>query len=327
MKKIFITGCLGFIGSHLSEYFLKKGYLVFGIDDLSNKYSSKLYQFTLNSLKKSKEFRFKKISILDTDTVNLFISQIKPDYFIHCAAKVGVRDSVDNPGLYYNINVKGTKNLLDAILKNDPKTKTILFSSSSVYGDNKIPFSENMKPKPLSPYGISKYQMEKLARQYVVKHNLNLVIIRAFSVFGPRGRVDMLPFLLFKHNLTGKPFTIFGTNENNLRDWTYIDDFVEGINKIIQKWPKDFEVFNIGHGQSIGIEDFVKYYLSFLKKYSKNNLKIIHKPRKGIESSVTLADISKAEKMIGFTPKVSWKEGLKKTVKYFCKNQSLYFND
>ena len=327
-KTILITGSLGFIGSHLSEFFLKKDFTIIGIDNLSNNYSQKLYKNNLNLLKKYNNFIFYKANILNKKKIFFIIKKCQPNFLIHCAAKVGVRESINNPALYNKINILGSQTLLEAIRLLGPKIKIILVSSSSVYGNNKIPFTEETKPQPLSPYGISKYQMEIKARQYSKSYNLSIIIVRAFSVYGPRGRTDMLPFLIIKNSITNKQFNIYGSNRNNRRDWTYVDDLVDAIDKIINMSRySQFEVINIGRGQSIGIDDFIDYFLKELKKFKITSLKIKKTQKKEFESNFTLANIDKAKKILNFTPKVSYKEGINKTVKYFMENKTLYFDD
>lgn len=328
MKTIFVTGSLGFIGSHLSEFFLKNNYSIVGIDNLSNKYNLKVYKNNLNLLRAYKRFVFYKVNVLDQKKLIKLIKKHKPNYFIHCAAKVGVRESFKNPKLYDKVNVSGTQTLLEAIKQSCLKTRVILISSSSVYGNNKTPFSEKIKPKPLSYYGLSKYKMEKIAFMYYKNYHLPIVLVRAFSVYGPRGRTDMLPFLLIKKSLINKTLTIYGSNENNARDWTYITDFVDGIDKIIGKFSfKKFEIINIGRGQNIGINDFVNYFSSKLKLCGFPALKFKKTSKNIFEASNTLANIEKANKLLKFKPTVSYKEGINKTIIYFTKNKYLYFND
>lgn len=328
MKKIFITGSLGFIGTHLSEHFLKKKFSVIGIDNLSNNYSNKIYKNNLNLLKKHKKYTFYKTNILDKKRVYFLLKKYKPDFIIHCAAKVGVRNSIKKPLEYNNVNVIGTQTLLEGVRLLSPKTKTILISSSSVYGKQKtLPFSENMLPNPISPYGLSKYLMELIAKQYFELFKIKIIVIRAFSVYGPLGRSNMLPFLLINNYLKNKSINLYGTNKNNRRDWTYIEDFIDAISNIINNYRfNSFEIINIGYGQSVGIDDFAKYFILQLNEYVKKNLKVRKTERQKIETSITLSNIDKAKKMIGYFPKVSYKEGITRTIKYFIKNRSLYFD-
>lgn len=326
-KTVLITGSLGFIGSHLSEFFLKKGFCVIGIDNLSNNYSKKVYKNNLNLLKHHKSFLFYKTDILNKKKISLITKRHKPDFLIHCAAKVGVRESINNPKLYNKVNITGTQILLEAIRLFSFKTKTIILSSSSVYGNNKTPFSENMKPKPLSPYGHSKYKMEITAKNYSEKYKLSIIIVRAFSVYGPGGRLDMLPFILFKKYFKHKPIKLYGSNEDNRRDWTYIDDVVDAISAIIRGGHRfnEYQIINVGSGHSVGIEDFINYFILKLSEYQNINLKIVKRPRQDIETSVTLADTKKIARMLKFKPKTFWKEGIDKTIKFFLKNKPLYF--
>lgn len=140
--------------------------------------------------------------------------------------------------------------MLESIRLTNPKAKVILISSSSVYGNKKnFPLSENLILKPISPYALSKYLMERVAHQYSILFKIPIIIIRPFSIYGPRGRIDMLPFLIFKNYIKNKPLTIFGLNKNNRRDWTYIDDFTNAIFSLINNLNfKRFNIINIGYG-------------------------------------------------------------------------------
>lgn len=328
MKTILITGSLGFIGSHLLELFLKKNFYVIGIDNLSNNYSMKIYMNNLNILKSYKNFIFYKENILNRKKISYIVKKHKPGYVINCAAKVGVRNSIKNPYLYNKVNVLGSQNLLDCIRLYRLKTKTVLISSSSVYGDQKkLPFSEKMPSNPLSPYALSKNLMEAMAKQYAYLFQMPIVIIRAFSVYGPRGRCDMLPFMIFHNYIKNKPIIIYGSNKNNQRDWTYIDDFKEALFEIIKNDNFNFKIYNIGSGKSVGIDDFVKYFILRLNKYyGYKKIKIKRLKRNKIETSITQADISEARKDLNYKPKVSYKIGINNTVKFLIQNQSIYLS-
>lgn len=328
MIRILITGCAGFIGSHLAESFLKKNFFTIGIDNLSNNYSKKVYYNNIEILNKFKSFKFCHEDILNKKRILTIFRKFEPHFVIHCAGKVGIRESINNPFLYYKINVLGTLNLLELIKKINQKCKIILFSSSSIYGSQKkIPFSETMLPQPISPYGLSKYFVEILGKWYSEKFKMKIVVVRPFSIYGPRGRTDMLPFLIFKNYFTNNPIIIYGSNYNNRRDWTYIDDLIEIINKIINNFDFNFEIFNIGYGKDIGIDDFIKYFTLQLKKIKKKRLKKIRYKKNKFELSITLSDISKYKKKLNYTPKIPYTIGIKKTINFFIKNFSLYLND
>ncbi len=329
MRTVLITGATRFIASHLSELFLKKNCAVIGVDNFSNNYSKKVHNNNLNILRKYDNFIFYKSDILSQKKTYSIIGKHRPDFLIHCAAKVGIRKSINNPLMYNKINVLGTQTVLEAIRKYSPKTKIILVSSSSIFGEQKkLPFSENFSPRPLSPYGLSKYLMEVLANYYFRTYKIPIVIVRAFSIYGPRGRTDMLPFLIINSYLRNRTLNLYGTNKNNKRDWTYIDDFVGVLNNVIDGYKfGNFEIFNIGRGHSVGIDDFTNYFILQLNKFMKKNIKIKRFEKQAFETSITLANIEKAKIKLRYNPKTSYKEGIIKTINYFLENKSLYFND
>lgn len=325
MKKVFITGVAGFIGSHLGQRLLKNDWLVTGLDDLNDYYSPILKRFNLSFLE-NKRFQFIKGDITDQKLVFDLIKVENPDFLVHCAARAGVRASVKDPFLYTKVNVMGTVNLLEGLRIYSPETRTILVSSSSVYGiQDKTPFLENMTPSPKSPYGASKYAMEIVARQYFDFYGLPIVVVRPFSIYGPRGRVDMAPFLMIKAAEQGKAFIKFGSSEDNKRDWTYIDDFIDGLIKVLENYQfKEFEIFNFGNNKPIGIDQFVELEKRLIKKYLGKNLRVKEKPRGKEELPITYADIEKAKRLIGFNPQTDFSQGLEKFFQFYVANRGLY---
>ena len=326
MSKLILTGAAGFIGSHIGEALLKDGFDVVGIDNLNNYYSLSLKRRNLSFLEKNTHFSFVKGDIVNSNFITHLLKKEKPDYLIHCAARAGVRASLDNPLLYVRVNTLGTTNILEGLRLYSPKTKTILLSSSSIYGIQSItPFEESMVPNPLSPYGASKYAMETIANQYFQFYQLPLVIVRPFSIYGPRGRIDMAPFLVIRAAEAGQVFIQYGSNENNRRDWTYIDDFVAGIMKLLKNYSfKEFQIFNLGNSQPIGIDNFINLSRQLIKEYLDEDLKISHQPRGKVELPITYANIKKARTAFGYHPKTSLAEGLEKLYQYYRANRGLY---
>ena len=326
MSKVILTGAAGFIGSHLGEALLKDNFSIVGVDNLNNYYSLLLKKKNLSFLKKNSHFSFVKGDITNKDFVISFLKKEKPDYLIHCAARAGVRASLENPLLYTRVNVLGTTNILEGLRLYSPKTKTVLLSSSSIYGVQKIiPFQESMTPNPLSPYGASKQAMEIIANQYWQFYRLPLVIIRPFSIYGPRGRIDMAPFLVIKAAEKGEIFTQYGTNHDNKRDWTYIDDFVAGIMSLLENFSfEKLTIFNLGNNRPVGIDDFISLSRRLIRKYLNKELKIAHQPRGKVELPITYADIGKAQVAFGYRPRISLAVGLEKFYQYYQVNRDLY---
>jgi len=308
MKSVLITGAIGFIGSHLAENLLKNGFKITGIDNFSGAYDKKYYLDNLNLLNKHKYLTFNKINLLNKKAVCFILKKKRFDYIIHCAAKTNVRKSTKNPHQYLKNNVLGTQILLEAIKQYNPLSKIVMFSSSSVYGKQRgIPFRENMVPNPISPYGFSKYLMELVAKYYSDNYKLRIVILRPFSVYGPRGREDMLPSILLKSVKNDALFTQYGNDKNNQRDWTYINDVVKVITKIVNNYSfKSYEIFNIGQSHPIGIQSFVKKFCGVVGK----KIKINQVSRLNIEIPIVSADITKAEKILKFKAKINLSSGL-----------------
>lgn len=326
MKKILVTGAAGFIGSHICENLLKNGCFVTGIDIVQTNLQSSCKQFNLSFLTKYKHFSFYSISILDRKQLDAEIQEKKYSYIIHCAGKTGVRESLHDPSTYYETNVLGTMYLLDAVRRCNSQAKFIIFSSSSVCGLQKtIPFSETVIPNPQSPYGYSKYCMELVVRQYCEQYGLPAVVVRPFSVYGPRGRMNMAPFLMMRAAEKGEAFTQYGNNENNQRDWTYIDDCVSAVLAIIERRDfKRFEIFNIGNGKPTGIEDWVNIMQNYIEYFFQKRVRIIKKPRNAEEMPITYADIAKAKKMLKYSQKTNIKDGLEKVFQHYMQCRDMY---
>lgn len=322
---ILITGATGFIGSHLAEYYLRQGHGVVGIDNQCGAYPPAVYRHTHTALSKHKLFMFKNIDIRSKAALSRFIETTNPHLVIHTAALTGVRESTHHPYQYVENNALGTQSILEAC-KNRRHIKLVLLSSSSVYGNQRsLPFRENATPRPKSIYAISKHAMESIAQYYTHQYQLGILVVRPFSVYGPRGRMNMLPFLLLQSAATDKPFYRFGNNEQNKRDWTYIDDFVCALDKLINSHRKGCDVFNVGSGNPIGIEDFIDVFQKRLWLTMKKEIRIVKKPKPSYEMDITFADTSKLVRRVGkisFTP---LDDGLRKLLEYYQAHWSLYF--
>lgn len=326
MRRIVVTGTTGFIGSHIAEKLLELDYEIIGIDNLNDYYSPVIKKNNLKILRKFPGFKFKKLDIAQDRQINEIFALEKPEFLIHCAARAGVRASVNDPVVYTKTNVLGSQILLEAIRKHSPKTKSILLSSSSVYGlQDNIPFTENMRPNPRSPYGVSKYAMELIAEQYNFSYGIPIVVVRPFSIYGPRGRVDMAPFLVILATENNRPFVQFGNNDSNKRDWTFIDDFVDGVLGLMDNYSfKSFEVFNIGNEKPIGIEDFVSISKRMVKKYLKKEL-VVRKITRGEEElPITYASLTKIKSIFPYRPRTDFEEGLDRFYRYYSGNRNVY---
>ena len=265
--KILITGAAGFIGFNLAKYLLKKNYDVYGIDNFDDYYSIPLKKKRLSILKKDKKFIFKDLDIVNKKKLELYFDSINIDVIVNLAAQAGVRYSLENPTKYIDVNVLGFINLLKVAKKNKIK-KFLYASSSSVYGEStNFPLKEKEKLNPKNIYAISKKLNEELAEMHQQICNIKFIGLRFFTIFGEWGRPDMFMLKLFKAHLTNDIFYL-NNYGNHLRDFTYVGDAVESVEKLIKKKFNKHEVFNICSNNPININDVVK---NFKKKF---NLKI-----------------------------------------------------
>ena len=242
--KILITGAAGFIGYNLSKLLLKKKHQIFGIDNFDDYYSIKFKKKRILLLKKHKNFNFKKIDITKKKKLNSYFKKKKFNLIIHLAAQAGVRYSLINPQKYIDVNIIGFLNIIDQARKN--KIKNFFYaSSSSIYGDStKFPLNENQTPRPKNIYGLSKKLNEQIAKFYSNCFNMNCTGLRFFTIYGEWGRPDMFMLKLFKASANNDIFYL-NNYGNHKRDFTYIDDAVTAVYKLIHKKLRHSNVFNI----------------------------------------------------------------------------------
>ncbi len=310
-NSILITGCAGFIGSHLCEYLLTNyaDCKIIGLDKLDPYYSIDKKKDNLKILQNFANFTF----LLDDIRTTNCITELKPELVIHLAALAGVRNSILEPKRYAEVNIIGLIHLLEQFknLPNLKNRKFIMASSSSVYGTNKkVPFVESDNLDNInSPYAASKRSMEIYSQTYSQLYNLNIIALRFFTVYGPRGRPDMAPDKFMKSILGGKEITKYGKG-NSYRDYTYISDIIEGIVCAIKLEKEGFEIFNLGNGIPITLNQFILT----CEKVTGN--KAIIKELEEQEGDVpgTYCCRKKAETELGYKPKILLGEGLKKVV-------------
>ena len=327
--KIFITGSSGFIGFHVAKKYLDKGFKVRGFDSMNNYYDVNLKKSRLNLLKKYKNFSFTKGNLENQRILNNSIKKFKPAIIIHLAAQAGVRYSIDNPDIYLNSNIYGTFNIIK--VANQIKVKHLIIgSSSSVYGANKkIPFKEIDKTDhQVSFYAATKKSTESLAHSYSSLWNLPISILRFFTVYGPWGRPDMAYFKFTKNILNGKKIDIYNKGKM-YRDYTYIDDIVDGIFKLTNKVPKlnsvkkykndslshvaPTRILNIGNTKKILLSDFI----NTLEKELKIKIKKNYMPMQKGDVLSTLSDSSLLKKITRYNPKTNYTTGIKKFLKWY----------
>ena len=333
-SKIFITGAAGFIGFHAAKKFLDKGIKVHGFDSINNYYDVRLKISRLNILKKYNNFSFTKGLLEKQKLLNQSVLKFKPSIIIHLAAQAGVRYSISNPDVYLNSNILGTFNVIK--IANKIKVKHLIIgSSSSVYGANKkIPFQEIDKTDhQVSFYAATKKSTESLAHSYSSLWKLPITMLRFFTVYGPFGRPDMAYFNFTKKILDGKKIDIYNKGKM-YRDYTYIDDIVDGIYRLLNKAPSlnskkkfkndslspvaPFRILNIGNTKKIYLLNFI----NTLEKVLGKKIKKHYMPMQRGDVYSTLSDSSLLKRITGYNPKTNYKIGIKKFINWYLK----YYN-
>ena len=323
--KILVTGVAGFIGYHLAKSLINANYDLVGIDNLNSYYDLDLKKARLTNLKKL-NFSFYKIDICDQKKLeNLFLKN-NFDVIIHLAAQAGVRYSIENPQEYIQSNINGFFNILELSRHNNIK-HLIFASSSSIYGENEnLSFEESqITDSPKNLYAASKKSNELISYSYANLFKLPCTGLRFFTVYGPWGRPDMAYFKFVKNIYDGKPIEIFGQGKM-YRDFTYIDDIIEGILKILNNGPPllheknvktlnktPWEIYNLGNNKSVSLEKFVNT-IELLTEKKPTKIYLDLQPG---DMKFTLADISKAQKKLDFNPQTSIKDGLFKFIEWY----------
>ena len=315
--KILVTGCAGFIGYHLVKQLVKiKSDKIFGIDNLNNYYDIKLKKNRLNDIKKNKNFQFYKIDITNFTIIDKNFVENQYDIVVHLAAQAGVRYSFIKPFEYINTNINGFINILESSRK--IKVKHFIFaSSSSVYGNlRKFPYSENQKKyAPISLYASTKLENEKIARIYSNKFKIPCTGLRFFTVYGPSGRPDMSLFK-FVASIKRKKYIYLFNKGNHYRDFTYIDDAIKYLDKIINikmKKKSYFEIYNIASGKSINLLD----YITIIEQSLNTKAKIKYKNMQEGDVIKTHGNIEKIFKLTNYKPKTDIRKGVENFIKWY----------
>ena len=320
-KTYLITGGAGFIGFYLSKALLEKGAKVIGIDNLNDYYEVSLKEDRLEILKEFPEYQFVKGDISDKETVFRVFEKFVPQIVVNLAAQAGVRYSIDNPDAYIQSNIVGFFHILEAC-RHFPVEHLVFASSSSVYGGNKkVPFStEDQVDKPVSLYAATKKSNELMAYAYSKLYGIPLTGLRFFTVYGPMGRPDMAYFKFAKKIMEGEPIQIYN-NGDMLRDFTYIDDIVTGVENILCNPPETdengaaYKIYNIGNNQPEKLMD----YIAVLEKCLGREAKKEFLPMQLGDVYETYADVSELMKDYGFKPSTSIEEGLSRFAEWFLK--------
>ncbi|MFO0416847.1 MAG: SDR family NAD(P)-dependent oxidoreductase [Pseudomonadota bacterium] len=317
MKKVLVTGGAGFIGSHVSEALLKRGDRVVCIDNINDYYPVAYKRENLELLSKYPSFSFVEGDISDRSLVDDLFEREGFTHLAHLAARAGVRPSIDDPYVYQQANVQGTLNLLQAAVGKGLEN-LVITSSSSVYGNSRaIPFREDdsATDRPISPYAATKKATEVLSHTYHSLYGLNINVVRPFTVYGPRGRPDMAPWLFIELAVNGKKIRKFGDGSTR-RDYTYIDDFVRGFVSAIDR-PLGFEIFNLGNSATVSLNDA----LDVVRSVTGRELLIEQLPMQPGDVEVTNADVSKARSLLGYDPATSFAQGMGNFYKWFSEHR------
>jgi UDP-glucuronate 4-epimerase len=323
--KVLVTGAAGFIGYHVARRLAEtRRCEVLGVDNVNDYYDVALKRARLAELESLEDFRFLQADFADAEKFAGLVAHFKPDYFVHLGAQPGVRHSMENAAAYTRSNLDGFASVLDACRRTPPK-HLVFASSSSVYGAGaKPPFREDDNTdQPISYYGATKKANEVMAHSYALNHRLNLTGLRFFTVYGTWGRPDMAPTLFARAICEGKPLTLFNQGKN-LRDFTYIDDIVDGVVKVLL-YPKPrgqgpesgdqgpLRIFNLGHHRPVETLLFVRMLEELLGRKAAVELL---PPQPG-DMFETCADLTRVHAAIQFAPKVPLEEGLRRFVEWF----------
>lgn len=336
MKTYFITGVAGFIGSNLAKKILKENndIQIIGLDNMNDYYDVKLKEYRLNELEQYDNFKFIKGNLADKQTVESIFKEYKPEIVVNLAAQAGVRYSITNPDAYIEANLIGFYNILEGC-RHYPVEHLVYASSSSVYGSNKkVPYStEDKVDNPVSLYAATKKSSELLAHSYSKLYNIPSTGLRFFTVYGPAGRPDMAYFGFTNKLLAGETIKIFNYG-NCKRDFTYIDDIVEGVHRVMKKAPEKKEgedglpippyaVYNIGNSNPENLLDFVNILQEELiragvlpQDYDFDKHKELVAMQPG-DVPITYADTTPLERDFGFKPNTSLREGLRKFAEWY----------
>ncbi len=328
--KFLVTGAAGFIGFHTSQYLLNRGDTVIGIDNINDYYDPSLKEARLSQLKNHDNFFFNKINIIDKNAVDAIFKSESPDYVIHLAAQAGVRYSLENPYAYIDSNITGFMNILEAC-RYHPVKHLVFASSSSVYGANtQMPFSvSDNVDHPLSIYAATKKSNELMAHTYSHLFNIPISGLRFFTVYGPWGRPDMALFIFTQKILKGEKIDVFNNGQHK-RDFTYVDDIVEGVIRVTDNvaagnadWNSDkpdpatskapYRLYNIGNNTPVELMYFIEQIEKNLnKKADKNYL-----PLQAGDVPETYANVDALIDYVDYSPSTSIESGIENFVKWY----------
>jgi UDP-glucuronate 4-epimerase len=315
-KQILLTGGAGFIGSHLAEELIRRGAKLSVVDNLDNFYALNRKRLNLREIQNAGAYELFEADVRDMDALRKVAERVQPEIVIHLAARAGVRPSIEQPALYESVNVAGTVNLLE--IAREFKVRRLIFgSSSSVYGiTNTVPFCEDdPKTRPISPYAATKLAAELMCYTYTHLYGLTTLCLRFFTVYGPRQRPDLAIHKFTALIEAGKPIPVYGDGSMG-RDYTYVDDIVSGVVASLEYAPSPelpFEVFNLGNSHPVRLRELIAQLETATgKKAQQERL-----PEQPGDVPITWANIDKAKRLLGYSPKTSMEQGLRNFVAWY----------
>lgn len=309
---ILITGGAGFIGSTLADKLLEENNKIVVIDNFNDYYSPKLKEKNIKHNLDNKNYKLYRGDICDKNLLRKIFEENQIDVVVHIAASAGVRPSIENPLSYVKNNIEGTVNIVEVMKENGIK-KIVFASSSSIYGNCKEEiFSEDLKvSEPISPYAASKSACEQFLYTYSKLFDIQVVALRFFTVFGPRQRPDLAIRKFIDLITENKPIPVYGDG-TTIRDYTYVDDIVDGIISAINYNDTPYEIINLGGGAPVSLNQMIETIEKVLNKKAT----IEHLPMQLGDVNKTAADITKAKKLLNYNPKTSFKEGIIKFIEW-----------
>ena len=321
MARYLVTGAAGFIASRVCEFLMDGGHAVVGLDDMNDAYDTRLKDYRLARLKAQTGFVFHQMDIARRDPLRaLFAENARDsappfDAVLNLAARAGVRQSIENPWAYFETNVTGTLNLLE-LCKDFGVMKFVLASTSSAYGaEAAMPFREDAATdKPLSPYAASKIAAEALCHTYHHLFGIDVTVLRYFTVYGPAGRPDMSLFRFTQWIAEGKPVLVYGDGTQT-RDFTYVDDIARGTVAALK--PVSYEIINLGSDEPVVLNDAIARIEALVEKKAR----IRHEESNPADVKATWANIDKAERLLGWRPRVRLTDGLAHLVEWYTANR------
>ena len=315
MKTYLVTGGAGFIGSTVCKKLIELGNRVIVIDNFCNFYNPELKRKNIEEFKNNSNFALYEADIRDRNSLNTIFSENKIDIVIHLAAMAGIRPSIENPVLYQEVNCVGTQNLLEEMQKHGVNN-LVMASSSSVYGNcTQTPFKEDMPVDfAISPYAATKKANEVMTHVYHSLYNMNVIMLRLFTVYGPKQRPDLAINKFARRMLNNEEIPMYGDG-TTARDYTYVDDIVDGIISscnYVQTNSNVYEIINLGNSSPVSLKEMIDTIAEVLNI----NPKIKQLPMQPGDVNITFADISKAKALLGYEPKVEFREGIERFIKF-----------